>query len=284
MDSLGDILPKIMKSAGLRQRYKAELIISHWPKIVGEEIAVHTRPGKIYRGVMGVAAKNATWAHHLSTLKEDIIAKINTFAGEKAVSDLKFQAGYFQNSQNQECDDGVEEIPAVNWREARLGGGEVRALEVLTAPLADEELRKRFKRLLGKELALKKAQKRREWQPCSACGVLRPPGEALCAVCAARTRAAARSAVRSLLRDAPWLSYEECVRYVDCRPSDYSAARDELADALVREISLNEEDPINPRLLVMLLNKVPPQAVTADMIETTLAKVRRKNNVSASRS
>ena len=284
MDSLGDILPKIMKSAGLRKRYKVELIISHWSEIVGAEIAVKTRPGMVHRGVMTVAAQNAAWAHHLTTLKEEIIAKINVFAGEKAVSDLKFQAGYFQKGQNQESDDGVEEFPAVNWREARLEGGEMRALEVLTAPLADSELRKRFKRLLGKELALKKAQRRRDWPPCRGCGVLRPPGEELCAVCAARTRAAARSAVRGLLRDAPWLSYEECTRYVDCRPSDYSAARDELADTMVRDIGLNEDDPITPRLLVMLINRLPPHAITDDIIATTLAKVRRKKNVFASRS
>lgn len=283
MDSLRDILPRMMNGIGLRQRYRAELVILHWRQIVGEEIAANTRPGKIRRGVLTVTAKNAAWAHHLSMMKEEIAARINAFAGEKAVGDLKFQAGYFQNGQNQEKDDGEEEIPAVDWREGRLDAGELRAVEVITAPLADDGVRVRIKRLLSKDMALRKAQRKKDWRPCQKCGVLCPPGGDLCRVCAAAALAAGREAVRGLLRDAPWLGYEECSRYVACRRSDYNAARDELAEALLKAVGRDEGDRVKLLALTMLMNGVPPQAVSADMIEAILTKVRRRNNVSASR-
>ncbi len=281
MDSLCEIVPRMMKSIGLEKKYRDEMIILNWRQIVGEEIAANTRPGRISRRVLTLAAKNAVWAHHLSTLKEDIIAKINFYAGEKAVGDLKFQAGYLQNDQNEENnDDGP---PAVNWREVRLDSGDTKAIEKITAPLSDDLLRAKLKRLLGKELAFRKFRRRQEWQPCRQCGVLRPAGDELCATCAAAARAAGRDEVRKLLRDAPWLGYDECSRYIACRRSDFAAARDELTDALFAVAARDENDPVALPLLTMLLYKVGPQGITEEMIANTLEKVRRKGNVSASR-
>ncbi len=281
MNSLREIVPRMMKSIGLEKRYKDEMIIFNWRQIVGEEIADNTRPGRISRRVLTLAAKNAVWAHHLSTLKEEIIAKINAYAGEKAVSDLKFQAGYLRNDQNEE--NGEDGPPAINWRDIRLESGEKKAIDEMTAPLADDLLRAKMKRLLGKELSFRKIRRRQEWQPCRQCGVLRPTGDELCVTCAAAVRAAGRDAVRKLLRDAPWLGYEDCTRYIKCRRSDFAAVRDELADTLLTAAARDENDPVALPLLTMLLYKVGPRDITEEMLANTLDKVRRKGNVFASR-
>lgn len=283
MNTLRDIVPAMMKNLGLAQRYKAEIILLNWRQIVGEDIAAHTRPGKINRRVLTLAANNAVWAHHLSTLKEEIIAKINAFAGEKAVSDLKFQAGYFRDDQNNEENGEDDDSPTIPWRESGLDRRETLTVEDIAAPLSDELLRVKFKRLLSKNMALKKARRRHDWQPCRLCGVLRPPGEELCRTCAVLARTASREAVRRLLREAPWLNYEECSRYTDCRRSDFDAARDEIADTLMRSIAHDETDRVGLPTLTMLLFGVKPRDITEEMTAKTLAKVRRKNDVSASR-
>jgi len=283
MDSLRDIVPKMMKKLGLSQRYKAELILLNWRQIVGEEIAANTRPGKISRRVMTLAAKNAVWAHHLATLKEEIIAKINDFAGEKAIIDLKFQAGYFRNDQNNEKDDDGTESLTISWRDVAIDNRDRKAIDDIAAPLADDLLRSKVKRLLGKEMARRKARQRHNWQPCRQCGVLRPPDEELCSTCATAARAAARDAVRRLLRDAPWLSFEECTRYVLCQRGDFNAIRDEMAEALARKIARDQEDRLALALLTMLLFGVRPGEINDDMTAKTLAIVRRKSNVFASR-
>jgi hypothetical protein len=281
MDTLGEILPRMMKGMGLGQRYKAEMIILNWRQIVGEEIAANTRPGKIARHVLTLSAKNAVWAHHLTTLKEEIIARINAYAGEKAVTDLKFQAGYLRNDQNEE--NGDDEPIIVARHGIRLDGGEAKIIEEMAAPLADDLLRVKMKRLLGKEMTLRKLRRGNDWQPCRQCGVLRPADAELCVACAAANRSAGREAVMRLLRDAPWLGYEECARYVACRRSDYGAARDQLADFLTAKVASNESDSVSLSLLAMLFHRAEPRQLTETMKATTLEKVRRKSNVSTSR-
>jgi predicted nucleic acid-binding Zn ribbon protein len=282
MDSLREILPRMIKTLGLQKRFEAEIVILKWRQIVGEDIATNTRPGKISRRVLTVAAKNAVWAHHLSTLKEEIIAKINAFAGEKAVSDIKFLAGYFRIDQNENKDDS-DDYPAVNWREISLDSREAKAVEDMAAPVSDDLLRGKMKRLLRMELTLKKMRRLRNWQPCPACGVPKPPGEELCGSCQTFAREKGRKAVRRLLRDAPWLSYEECSRYVACRRCDYSAAKEQLADELLRAMTADEKDRVGLPMLTMLFFGAKPQEITAEMTAKTLAKARRKSDVSPSR-
>ncbi|MDT8903362.1 DUF721 domain-containing protein [Anaeroselena agilis] len=281
MDSLREIVPRMMKSIGLDKRYKAEMIIFNWRQIVGDEVAANTRPIKIGRGVLTLAAKNAVWAHHLSTLKEEIIVRINAFAGEKAVNDLKFQAGYLRIDQNEE--NGDEGYAAPKLREIPLESGETKKIEEITAPMADDLLRTKVKRLLVKEFAFRKFRRKQKWQPCTKCGILRPDGDDLCVSCATVARAAGRECVRKLLRDAPWLGYDECVRYIACRRSDFAAARDELADILFAVVGRDENDKVALPLLTMLYYRVGPQDLTEEMIATMLEKVRRKGNVSTSR-
>lgn len=282
MDSLRDILPRMIKNMGLAKRYEAELIIFNWRQIVGDNIADNTRPGKISRRILTLAAKNAVWSHHLSTMKEEIIAKINAFAGEKAVSDIKFMAGYFRLDQNENKDDH-DDSPAFDWRETNLDIREAKTVETISSLMADDSLRAKVKRLLSKELTLRKAKRRQKWELCPVCGVLVPPGEKMCGACNTTARDEGRKAVRRLLNEAPWLSYEECSRYVACRQSDFSAVKEQFADELLRSLAADNTDRVGIPMLTMLLFGVKPLEITPEMTAKTLSKVRRKSNVFASR-
>lgn len=282
MHSLRDIMTQLVKNLGLGPRFRAELIVLHWRDIVGSEIALHTQPGKVRRGVLTVAAKNAVWAHHLTTLKEEIIAKLNAFAGEKAVSDLRFQAGYFQNDQNEEINSDDEET--AKFPRPLLDENELKAVDGLVAVVDDEDIRRKLKRLLTKEATLRKARKQQSWQSCARCGVLCSPKTLLCSACALAVRVEATAAVRQMLRDAPWLSYEECRPYAEsCRPSDYRIAKAELIDTLVKELGPDESDSLKLMALAMLLYGVKPQAVDQELIDKTQARIRRKKHVSSPR-
>jgi hypothetical protein len=282
MDTLREILPRMVGSLGLGQRYRAELIVLHWRDIVGNELALHTQPGKVRRGVLSVAAKNAVWAHHLTTLKEDILAKVKAFAGENAVSDLRFQAGYFQNDQNEVNGD---EEPSSNFPRQILDENEQKAVEGMVAAVADDDIRRKLKRLLAKEATLRKARKQQSWQGCSRCGVLCPPKTALCSACTLADRNEAVAAVRRMLRDAPWLSYEECRPYAEsCRLTDYRTAKAELIDVLLKQLNPELSDQFTIKILAMLFFEAKPQAVDQELIDKTLARIRRKKHVSSPRS
>ena len=69
-------------------------VLYHWEKIVGKDIALQSIPVNIENKILFVAVNNSVWCQHLSMLKDDIIYKINKFAGVLLVEDLKFRNQY----------------------------------------------------------------------------------------------------------------------------------------------------------------------------------------------
>ncbi len=278
MNSMRLVLPKALRQLGLMNRFNAESVTLNWRQIVGDEIAAHTRPSQVRRGVLNVAANNAVWAHHLSTLKEEIIDRINAFMGEKVVTEIKFQAGYFQKDQNENNIDNPEP-PVPRWRDVRLEEGERQNIERITADLVDDQLKQKVRKILVKEYSLRKAKQQHNWKPCPKCGVLVPPEESLCSVCSIEDHHGQIDALREYLIHAPWLSYEECNRYVTCLRTDFNTVKNELIDKSWREVEKDDTDRMKIMTLAMLINGLQPHALTEELIAKTLDKVRRKKNV-----
>ncbi|HMM22578.1 MAG TPA: DUF721 domain-containing protein [Selenomonadales bacterium] len=282
MNSLRNVLPKTLKQLGLINQFKAESVTLNWRQMVGEEIAAHTRPGRVRRGILNVSANNAVWAHHLSTLKEEIMDKINAFMGEKVVTEIKFQAGYFQKDQNENNIENPEP-PVPRWRDARLEERELQDIDQMTADLADNQLKKKVKTILVKEYSLRKAKRQHNWQACPKCGVLVTPQESLCSVCSIEEHQGQVDAVRKYLIHAPWLSYEECNRYIACLRTDFNTVKNELLDKYWREVEKDDADRMKIMTLAMLIHGLQPHALTEELIVKTLDKVRRKKHVFTSR-
>lgn len=282
MHSLKDIVSGTLRQLGIIQRFNAETVVLRWRQIVGGDIAAHTRPDKIRRGVLTVGTASGVWAHHLSTMKEDIIAKINSFAGSKVVIDIKFTAGYYRTGPDQE-ESAPAEAPAPCWRDGALEGDEQGRIEKLAGNISDEALKQKVKRILYKEFCLRKAKRRLEWNKCQSCGVLCSPQDSLCTVCGLDKRAGEIDKLRKIINQAPWISYKECKEYADCRLEDFRTVKNELIDALRRSLQDNEADRVKIMILVMLINGVEPQAITQEMVDRTLEKVRRRKNVFAFR-
>jgi hypothetical protein len=281
MESFKNILPLSLKKINLDFRFKAESVIYHWQQIVGEDIFSHARPRSVQRGVLNVKVSNAVWSHHLMTLKDEIINKINAFMGEKVISDIKFQAGYFKNDQNEE-NTTEKDYSVINWKNIVLSEAEVKEIEKL-AQNASEYLQEKTKKILRKDYALRKAKQKAMWVNCKKCGVLCPPDFEYCTVCAIEVRNKQKDEIRKILEQAPWLNFKECNQYVECRFSDFNAIKSELIDRLAKKIEVDENDQIVLMTLVMLSNEIKPTDVTKEMLSGMLDKVRRKKNVSASR-
>lgn len=64
-----------------------------WDIVVDEKIKKHTKAIKLQRGVMYVITDNSVWAQELNFFKKEIIDKINSKAGNKAVRDIRFKVG-----------------------------------------------------------------------------------------------------------------------------------------------------------------------------------------------
>ena len=88
VEGVGDILAQLKKNTDLGKHLEHAKIWEHWPEIVGETVAQHTRPQGIKDLQLRIEADSAVWMHNLNYRKWQIMKKINRLAGKELVSDM----------------------------------------------------------------------------------------------------------------------------------------------------------------------------------------------------
>jgi len=73
---IGDVLPAVLRSLGLEQRFKEQELLAQWPDAVGPDIAARTRPTRIERGVLYVHVDHGAWMQELHFIEKDLIHKL----------------------------------------------------------------------------------------------------------------------------------------------------------------------------------------------------------------
>jgi hypothetical protein len=220
------------------------------------------------------------WAHHLMTMKAEIINKVNNYFAEKVLKDITFTAGYLKREKNEEPKD-IHELPAATH--ILLSHEEVAQIEELVTTISDETLKDKFRKIIRKDAALKRVKHNQGWVKCNTCGVLCPPGEIICTICKLDKKEEHKNKLRQLIKQVPWLTYKECCQYADCVISDYITIKEELKDALLREIVAGKNERIACATLLMLHHNLQPEALSEEKISELLNRIRGKKNVSAFR-
>ncbi len=284
MNSVGVVVPQTIASLGLMKKYQAQCAILFWRTIVGDEIASHSKAQRLERGVLTVTVSNSVWTHHLFLLKQDLIGKINTYIGQNVITDIRFVAGNSHRGTNEENTGTAESPPLyVKLRAIRLEKAEVTEARKLVADVTDPVLQKKLLTMMYKNAALKKLRKNEGWQECRHCGVLCPPDDLYCAACLIEQKKENLSAVRKMLRQAPWQNYNEFNQCLPCSFSDYLTAKQYLMNNLIQDIRLGQADENDEAALAMLTTGLSPVDLTDDMIKNQTAKFRRKSHVSTPR-
>lgn len=85
-----DSLLRLFKSLGMRDRFEENLAIALWDSTVGKEIARHTEPFKVVKGILFVKVEDDVWRNELMFHKHDIIQRLNQQLGKKAIEEIKF--------------------------------------------------------------------------------------------------------------------------------------------------------------------------------------------------
>ncbi len=81
LDSIDNVLSKLVNSLGLDRRLKEHALLSLWPLMIGEVFADKSRPLFLdYEGNLVIAVKDASVAQELSLLKPAIISKMRMAA------------------------------------------------------------------------------------------------------------------------------------------------------------------------------------------------------------
>jgi hypothetical protein len=89
MHSLNTVLKKIVKDFGLEGGAALINLRKQWANIAGQTIASHTSPFTIRHSVLTLTVDTPQWMHHLSFVKEQMLAKLEKFS----ISELRFRLG-----------------------------------------------------------------------------------------------------------------------------------------------------------------------------------------------
>ncbi len=95
LDSFGTILAGVAHRLGLESKLFEARLRRHWPDIVGEPIATHTRPDQIRFKKLCVFVHNSVWLQQLTFLKPVLLEKVNAMAGETLVTEIVLRIGEF---------------------------------------------------------------------------------------------------------------------------------------------------------------------------------------------
>ena len=87
---IGDILPAVLKSAGLDKKLRDQEILTIWPAVVGEEIAARTKAVRINNGVLYVMVEHSVWLQELHFMEKEILEKIKERAPKANCRKIRF--------------------------------------------------------------------------------------------------------------------------------------------------------------------------------------------------
>lgn len=87
------ILKQLIERYGLEVPVFEARLRDHWPEVVGQALAAHTRPGPIRHRVLTIYVESSAWVQELTLTKEALLTQINGAAGSPLVTDLVVKIG-----------------------------------------------------------------------------------------------------------------------------------------------------------------------------------------------
>jgi len=147
------ILNATLRKLGLEKRIKECAILSFWNEAVGENIASHTKPIKVYDGRMTVLVESPSWTQELTFLKSGIMERLNSTIGKKVIKDIYFKIGNVNPAPLQRS--GIKEpassTSTVDLERVKLDREKRRKIEESLKKIEDPEIKKILKNFLTKE-------------------------------------------------------------------------------------------------------------------------------------
>ena len=94
MQSIQTLMQTLERSPQWQANASLRRILAKWPQLVGEAVAQHSRPTKIYRRVLQVSVSSAAWSQTLTFERSRILQKLHEALPETqtSIQDLRFAA------------------------------------------------------------------------------------------------------------------------------------------------------------------------------------------------
>lgn len=85
---LGAVLERLVKARGWQQPAAEATVFGAWERVVGPEVAEHSRPVKLENGELTVEARSTAWATQLRLLAGSLLQQIGREVGHNVVRKL----------------------------------------------------------------------------------------------------------------------------------------------------------------------------------------------------
>lgn len=90
---VGRVLGEMVEARGWRDRLAIGRLRAAWPRVVGEQIAAHSKPYRLDGGVLSIRADAGPWAAELALLASRLAAQADAFLGGGLVTEARVSAG-----------------------------------------------------------------------------------------------------------------------------------------------------------------------------------------------
>ena len=277
---------KIVKSKAGKEKFLVYYLSNNWLEICGANIAKHSKPNRIERGILFVNTDSSAWSHNLLMMKTQLLGKIKKSVGEIGslrnpdliIKDIMFFNGTITKKTVQE-----EKTVEPKLAYSPLGEEEKAEIEKKASQLSDPDIRNIFCRIMQDDKKRKKAVLENFKRQCKKCGVPIMGDEHYCPACERERKSALWLKTAEILHSAPWLSYEECLNYVNCDKMLFSEIKSNIRSKVylkIAEEGCTAEDKVFATLLEL---GIVPEKLTDELIEETVERLRRNIYVSSSR-
>ncbi|MEA2636808.1 MAG: hypothetical protein QOH92_3575 [Chloroflexota bacterium] len=91
MRSVGEALPRALKSLGISRRTREAQALWLWPQVIGPHLARESQALKLTGGTLLVTASSPALAHQLHLERTMLIERLNEGIGAPAVRDIRFR-------------------------------------------------------------------------------------------------------------------------------------------------------------------------------------------------
>jgi len=81
----------ILEDYGLKDSFVIEKLRLKWKKVVGELLAVHSIPDRIFKNILFISVDHPVYSNELSFMKDIIVREINNEYGSPLIRDIRLE-------------------------------------------------------------------------------------------------------------------------------------------------------------------------------------------------
>ena len=86
-------LDRLVRHLGGSSTSTLQQVFGSWPDLVGDQVAVHSRPVRLRDGVLSLVVDEPAWATQLRLLEAQLLTRLDVVLGAGVVTGLRVRVG-----------------------------------------------------------------------------------------------------------------------------------------------------------------------------------------------